>query len=50
MVSEISSEEEGFNQQNEHCGSYSLSADVSESESYSSFSYYRLLAFVFNGR
>lgn len=38
MASEISSEEEGFDQQSEHCGSYSLSADVSETESSSSFS------------
>ncbi|KAM7496404.1 hypothetical protein LguiA_020818 [Lonicera macranthoides] len=38
LFNEISSEEEGFDQQSEHCGSYSLSANVSESES-SSFSY-----------
>ncbi|KAK9286893.1 hypothetical protein L1049_015300 [Liquidambar formosana] len=32
------SSEDGFDQQSERCGSYSLSADVSESESCSSFS------------
>ncbi|KAA8546145.1 hypothetical protein F0562_020961 [Nyssa sinensis] len=32
------SSEDGFDQQSERCGSYSLSADVSESESSSSFS------------
>ncbi|KAM7486313.1 hypothetical protein LguiA_002322 [Lonicera macranthoides] len=41
MASEISSQEEGFDQQSEHCGSYSLSVNVSESESSSSFSYRR---------
>ncbi|KAH1122719.1 hypothetical protein J1N35_005879 [Gossypium stocksii] len=33
------SSDDGFDEQSERCGSYSLSADVSESESCSSFSY-----------
>ncbi|KAM7490115.1 hypothetical protein LguiA_033036 [Lonicera macranthoides] len=41
MASEISFEEEGLDQQTEHCGSYNLSAAVSESKSSSSFSYRR---------
>lgn len=35
------SDDDGSDQQSERCGSYSLSADVSESESCSSFSYRR---------
>lgn len=35
------SSDDGFDEQSERCGSYSLSADVSESESCSSFSHRR---------